>query len=262
MAKVIKFKPVRNKSKDRVLNRVTKNLFRIIFLFLLLTIIFYELYYLIIDTSYFEIKKITVKGNTSIPTKNILKIANIYPGMKIYELDKEAVRKRIETIVLINKAYIHYEAFGEISIDIQQRVPFSIVYDGKIFYEIDDTGTILKTGLKTIDDSLTIITGIHPDTDVLPGDKLKSEKLTLALNIIKKLGQDSLSDISEINVENKKKVYFFSLNGIKIFPGEIDNFKKIYPLVLKKILSLNRNSRKLEYIDFRAGDEIVYKYSG
>lgn len=262
MGKVIKFKPARKKSKNKGINRITKNILRLSFLFILLAIILYELYYLVIDTSYFEIKKITVKGNSKISTKEILKIANIYPGMKIFSLDKKAVKSRIESLVWVKQAKIDYEAFGEVAINIEQRKPTSIIYTGKIFYEVDDSGVIIKSGLKTIDDTLTIITGIPISKPLAPGDKIDSDRLIIALDLIKKLGDDSLSNISEINLKNKNKIYFFSLNGIKIFPGDVNRFKKLYSKVLNKIFSTNEKNKKIEYIDFRHGNEIVYKYSG
>jgi len=262
MAKVIKFNKPTKKPKKKGIIRITKNLLRLSFLFILLAIIFYELYYLVIDTSYFEIKKITVKGNSKISTKEILKIANIYPGMKIFSLDKNAVKSRIQSLVWVKNAKIDYEAFGEVVITIEQRIPSAIVYNGKIFYEVDNSGVIIKNGLKTIDDTLTIITGIPITTPLSPGDTINSDKLTLALDLINKLGDDSLANISEINIKNKKKIYFFSLNGIKIYPGDIKRFKKLYSKVLNKIFSSNEKNKKIEYIDFRHGNEIVYKYSG
>lgn len=255
MDKIIYFRP--KKHKDRIKKRIFVNILRFLFLFFLMFIIGYEAYYLVINTGYFEITKIVVSGNKNVKSETIIKIANVYPGMKLYNVDKKKIINRIKVIVAIKDVEVSYNAFGELNIKVVERMPVAIVVSDGKFYEIDSEGVILAKELTKVSNIYPIISGIKVSNDLRIGDRLPMDKIKIAIDWIKMFPHNFLTHVSEINLEDDP--YIFTIEGTKIYPGDIKRFLKIYPLVKKKIDSLNIEQKKIAHIDMRYKNEIIYK---
>lgn len=259
MPKIIQFRPTARKSSSKKWQRVFKNAFRLIFLAILIFTVFFELYYLFTSTSYFEIHKIKVTGNIHMDSQVILKAANVYPGLKIYRLDRKQVADRILKLVWIKKAQVRFESFGELQISVVERKPESVLYADGFFYEVDRDGVILTKGLKNIDKALTIITGINPQREIYEGEVLEDKRYLTALQWIDSLKGSILEDISEINVENESSLYFLTISGVRIYPGNSASFLSYFSAVRNELKLSLKNRSDLDYIDMRYDKEIIYK---
>ncbi|MDD2716920.1 MAG: FtsQ-type POTRA domain-containing protein [Candidatus Wallbacteria bacterium] len=261
MDKILFFSQHLKKKNQKKWQRFFTNLVRISFLVILIGVIFFELYYLVTSTSYLEIKQIKVTGNKKIDSRILLRTANVYPGMKFYRLDKKATMTRIKSLVWVKNVGLDFSSMRELDIRIEERNPEAVVFSNDYFYEVDAEGVVLVKGIKNIDESLAIITGLKLNHEFFEGERIEDRKFLLAIQWIDNLKNFLLEDISEINVENEIKVYFFTINGVKIFPGEFVRFKENYPVVKKELELASKIKANIDYIDMRYDNEIIYKSS-
>ncbi|MDD5091178.1 MAG: FtsQ-type POTRA domain-containing protein [Candidatus Wallbacteria bacterium] len=259
MEKVLRFKPAAHKKNQKKWQRIFKNLFRLAFLSLLVVIICFELYFLVTSTSYFELRKIRVDGNQHLESNSILKFAGVYPGMKMFKLARAKVASQVEELVWVKSAHARFESFGELVITVVERKPESILFCNNFFYEVDKDGIVLVKGIRNIDETLPIITGIRLDSEHYEGELISDSNFQMALDWINNLKDFMIEEISEINVESDLKIYFFTLNGVKIYPGRFDKFRSVYPVVRKELDLASKGKTNIDYIDMRYDNEIIYK---
>lgn len=217
-----------------------------------------QLRHLFFATSYFEIKSLEVTGNSILSREHILKTAGIAPGLNLFKLDREAVRKKVMTDPVVKDAIVELDGLYNLKIDITERVPFIYAKVGTAFYEIADDGTIINTeGYGEKD--LPLITGLNLETST-NGDNLNSnDRYFVAQNWVKSLESRILDEISEINFNSLQNPYLILMSGEKVFPRSLEDFKNRYDFLRALLDNLRKNNVEPIYLDMRAPNQIVVR---
>ncbi len=102
-----------------------------------------------INTSYFELKKIEVIGNKMVPTEEILKNCNIEMGTNIFSLNLKKILERVKnTSSWIEEVTITRNFPDKIIVKIKERSPYYWVsVKGKLFYA-DKSGSKIAPVVK------------------------------------------------------------------------------------------------------------------
>jgi cell division protein FtsQ len=217
-----------------------------------------QLRHLFFATSYFELKSIELTGNNTVEREEIMKAAGIAPGLNVFSLDREAVRRRIIADPRIREVKVDLYGLYNLRLVVDERVPMLYAKVGTTFYEIADDGVIITTdGLG--EKELPVITGMHLQTN-RAGDSLNgSDEFFAARNWIKILGEKILADISEINFSNLQNPYLMLISGEKVFPRSLEDFKNRYDFLRALLDNLQKNNVEPIYLDMRAPSEIVVR---
>jgi cell division protein FtsQ len=215
-----------------------------------------QLRYLFFSTSYFELKKIEVVGNQSLSQEEVINISGVNPGLNVFKLNKEAVLQRLEANPVIKDVSVELQGLYTLKIKLSEREAMMYAKVGTTFYEIAQDGIIIDTRSLGNKD-LPIITGLNLQTS-RAGDKLVEEDaFFIARRWVKKLGGKILQNISEINFSNLHNPYIFLENGVKIFPKNLDDFKKRYVFLCALLDNLGKNNVEPIYLDMRAPSIVV-----
>ena len=215
-----------------------------------------QLRYLFFSTSYFELKTIEVAGNLTLTDQEIINISGVSPGLNVFKLNKEAVMERLESNPVIKNVSVELQGLYTLKIELSEREPIMYAKVGTTFYEIAEDGIIIDTRSLGNRD-LPIITGLNLQTS-RAGDKLVEEDaFFIARRWVKKLGGKILQNISEINFSNLHNPYIFLENGVKIFPKNLDDFKKRYVFLCALLDNLGKNNVEPIYLDMRAPSIVV-----
>ncbi|KAF1082639.1 MAG: hypothetical protein GQF41_1360 [Candidatus Rifleibacterium amylolyticum] len=217
-----------------------------------------QLRHLFFATSYFEIKSLEVTGNNILSREHILKTAGIAPGLNLFKLNREAVRKKVMTDPVVKDAIVELDGLYNLKIDITERVPFIYAKVGTAFYEIADDGTIINTeGYGEKD--LPLITGLNLETST-NGDNLNgNDRYFVAQNWVKSLESRILDEISEINFHSLQNPYLILMSGEKVFPRSLEDFKNRYDFLRALLDNLRKNNVEPIYLDMRAPNQIVVR---
>ncbi len=217
-----------------------------------------QLRHLFFATSYFEIKSLEVAGNNILSREHILKITGMAPGLNLFKLDREAVRKKILTDPVVKDAKVELDGLYNLKINITERMPFIYAKVGTAFYEIADDGVIINTeGYGEKD--LPLITGLNLETS-RAGDNLNgNDHYYVAQNWVKSLESRILNDISEMNFHSLQNPYLILLSGEKVFPRSLEDFKNRYDFLRALLDNLRKNNVEPIYLDMRAPNQIVVR---
>jgi len=217
-----------------------------------------QLRHLFFATSYFEIKTLEVVGNINLNRENLLKTAGLAPGINLFKLDREAIKRSILTEPLVKDVKVDLDGLYNLKITISERKPFIYAKVGTAFYEISDDGVIINT-LGYGEKDLPLITGLNLETNQA-GDNLNSnDSYYIAHNWVKSLESRILEQISEMNFQSLQNPYLILLSGEKVFPRSLEDFKNRYDFLRALLDNLRKNNVEPIYLDMRAPNQIVVR---
>jgi len=217
-----------------------------------------QLRHLFFATSYFELKTIEVVGNSSVSRENIIKAAGVAPGLNIFFLDREAVKKRIVVDPVIKTVAVELDGLYNLKITVSERTPYLYAKVDTAFYEVAEDGVIINTeGLGELD--LPLITGLNLHTNRAGDSLVGVDQFFTARNWIKTLGENIISEISEINFSSLQTPYLVLISGEKVFPRSLEDFKNRYDFLRALLDNLRKNNVEPIYLDMRAPSEIVVR---
>ncbi len=238
--------------RAEVKKSVKPNLGGSIFFILLLLLVIY----ILIGSTFFEIQKVEVKGNKFYTTEKINFLADIDLHKNIFKVNLTAASSRIKKLPMIREAEVKRELPSGVLISVVEREPVAFLFTPQSVIMIDEEGVYCRKG-KVSEGDLPVITGFSVSIPS-EGQAIQNQFLTTALDVVKNLPQGLSSALSEINVDNNKKITIYTLTGIRCrmgFPGNIARKGDVLGQVLDKL-----EDREIEYIDLTSADCPVIKY--
>ena len=238
--------------------RFSRNIFAVILTAFLFLLAAWEFKYLIFETSYFELKKISIEGNYTIEKEKILALSGFKLSENFLKLNYRAAENRLRALPKIKDVEIVTEGIGEVLIRISERESVLLVLHERKFYELDAEGYILSASNRNVRVDLPILTGVAmPVTGI--GESVRAEiKIKSVINWVVNLAPSFLTNISEICL-NGNEIVLITNNGIKIYPGNAVNFKNNFDLLTIVLERFQKDGMKISYVDMRFNNEVVVK---
>lgn len=238
--------------------RFSRNIFVVILTAFLFLLAVWEFKYLIFETSYFELKKISIEGNYTIEKEKILALSGFKLSENFLKLNYRAAESRLLALPKIKDVEIVTEGIGEVLIRISERESVLLVLHERKFYELDAEGYILSASSRNVRVDLPILTGVAmPVTSI--GESVRAEiKIKSVINWVVNLAPSFLTNISEICL-NGNEIVLITNNGIKIYPGNAVNFKNNFDLLTIVLERFQKDGMKISYVDMRFNNEVVVK---
>jgi len=238
--------------------RFSRNIFAVVLTAFLFLLAVWEFKYLIFETSYFELKKISIEGNYTIEKEKILALSGFKLSENFLKLNYRAAESRLRAMPKIKEVEIVTEGVGEVLIRISERESVLLVLHERKFYELDAEGYILSASNKNVRVDLPILTGVAmPVTNI--GESVRAEiKIKSVINWVVNLAPSFLTNISEICL-NGNEIVLITNNGIKIYPGNAVNFKNNFDLLTIVLERFQKDGMKISYVDMRFNNEVVVK---
>ena len=188
----------------------------------------------------FNVRNITVKGNSQLDSKYVIEASGIKTGVHLVFTPFFEAKKNLEQTAYISSAEIKYHFPWNIEIIIDEKMP--IVYyafaDGYAGINIDGYVTDI---IQVIDYPLPIAEGITLSSYKI-GEKpnlgkTTREQIECLTEVAQELADAGLSaDIKTINVRNINNILLQSANGLNIKCGDNSELKYKFS-VLKEVLA-------------------------
>lgn len=213
----------------------------------------------------FTVRDVRAEGNRIVPSSEILALAAIPKNQRLFDVDLNQTRKRVQTNQFIRSASVNRDVPDRISITVEERVPVAALVGEKVLY-IDADGIVLPPARSEYIFDLPVLTGALPFAECVPGRRVTSDVLREALQVVvtaQKISDDFYRLISEVHVDTSHGIELFtSDSGVPVVFGRGDVAAKMVKLEAfwKEFVS-QRGAKELQYIDLRFEDQVVVRWN-
>ncbi|WFD09149.1 cell division protein FtsQ/DivIB [Tepidibacter hydrothermalis] len=218
--------------------------------------------YMVIETDYFTLKKLSVVGQVKLSRQDILISGKIESGKNIYKYSSKEIRKNLLKNPYIEDANVKIKLPDKIIIDLKERVAMcAIPYMGS-YALINEEGIVLKVedDLKNVD--VPLIGGINLQKLKIGQnvDLKDDELLNKILDLLNACNNAKiLSNISQINIDNSKNIDLYTINGIRVLLGKGEDLHYKMIELNKILIDLYTKNIKAGIVDMRYDSYPVYR---
>lgn len=238
--------------------RLSRNLLVVLLTIALAALAFWEFRYLVFETSFFELKKISIEGNYGVDKETIIALSGFRLSQSFFKLDYAAAERNIKKHTRIRGVEISTEGLGEVLIRVTEREGALLMLTRGVFFELDPEGYILSSADRNVRVDLPILTGVEL-SEATVGVSVKNDgRVANALNWVANMEQSYFTNISEVSLEGHE-VILITNDGVKIYPGSSANFKYNFDLLSIVFDKFRKDGVQISYVDMRFNNEIVVK---
>jgi cell division protein FtsQ len=228
--------------------------------FSLVAIVGYELYGVVIHTTFLRVDRIEISSLKRLHREEVIALAGVKPGDDMLAMKPRQIGEHLMKNPWVEKVNVRRYLPHTLSIEITEREPVAVVNMGYLYY-LDKKGEVFKplTGGDQLD--YPVLTGIsEEDMWKDPAGARAALKEVLGLITLLSGGQVmTLADISEIHYD---KGYGFTLftvrGGVPVKLGNSCYSEKLARLG-RIYRDLQAQMPTLEYIDLDYSDKIIVK---
>lgn len=209
----------------------------------------------------FEIREITIAGNSRINDEEVARILPFEVGDHILFLRKGTAKQILSTDGRIAVCEIHRRYPDKVDVVIEEMTPVLLLSSGKT-WGLSEKGTVLPIKSPYEIPNLPFLSLF--DADFSPEAYKKPDSRSLERGMafwreIQKSSPQFLDKVSEIIVANDKEIRLvLSGNGVVANVGEGDFTRRVMRLQAV-VEEMNRSDKKADYIDLRFSDQAVVR---
>ncbi|MDD4600768.1 MAG: FtsQ-type POTRA domain-containing protein [Negativicutes bacterium] len=209
-----------------------------------------------VNSTYFNVGKVTVDGNKYMLTEEIYRIAEIPDPVNILKLNTGDIQERLKRDLRVADVDVTRKFPGTIVISIKERQPLAYVASGYGFVEIDDKGVILAAykSLKQI--NVPMITGIRLESGYI-GDHVENQQIKPVLEYLSQLEGPILNQISEVNIQASGTIVCYTVKSSQLKLGKADRMADKARLTNEILRELADNSARIDYIDLNYASPFI-----
>jgi cell division protein FtsQ len=210
------------------------------------------------------VKNVVVLGNRVIDTNEILQLAHITEGSRLYDLDLLEIQRDVVSHYFLKAAVVERDPPSTVRITVTERTPVAMINTGEVRF-LDGDGVVLPHAVSGELFDLPFISGIPQDARTEVGSTLTHPDIREALEILvaAPVVSPELSHLlSEIHLRSGGDVILYAAEGaVPILFGRGDAPKKLLLLdTFWKNAVLKQGSASVQYIDIRFTDQVVVKW--
>ncbi len=211
------------------------------------------------------IKEVRVSGTRLLTANDVIALADIDRSQKLYDLDVNAVRRRVETNPYVQAAAVVRDIRGRATILVQERVPVVAVVAERSAY-LDDSARVLPPVRSAQVLDLPLLTGSVPSDEIATGKKMHNAAVLRALALLdtaRAFGDDLYHRISEIHVNGDGSLTCYTAeSGVPVAFGQGNVAVKLAKLDgFWKTIVAREGSQALQYVDLRFDEIVVARWN-
>ena len=200
---------------------------------------------------FFTLRDVKLIGATYITKDDIVKIANIYFGEPLFQLETDEVSKRLLNDLRIEEVTVKRDLPHTLEVTIKERKPVATIVCDYGYLDLDRSGKVIDSykNLKTM--PIPMITGAVVK-DLYIGDDVQDEMVKKILYFLQQMNEASLNKLSEIAVVGPDYVvaYTTTAKAVQIRIGKLERLEEKAHLTEDFLQDLELNPHPVEYVDF------------
>lgn len=208
---------------------------------------------------HFAVATLEVSGQRRLTREAIETVADITLGVNLFAVDTKAVVARLESLPLIRRAQVTRILPNRVSIEVEERRPFSLVHAGALHW-IDEEGVDLGLETRAVAVEAPLLSGLGPD-DLGTARRAPSDRAVLGVALQRLLLRSQsplLQQIAEIDVGRPEGPVLYTVNGIEVRLGH-DDWESRLGRLQGVLAQLTASGEAVTAVDLRFRDQIVLK---
>ncbi len=206
--------------------------------------------YLFINSSFFAVGTVIVQGNKYMSNEDVFSIVGIPGQINIFRLNVTDARQRLLKDLRVAEADVTRKFPATVVISLKERQPYAYAATTYGFVELDDHGTVLAASKTLKQLNVPMITGIKLG-NVYVGDSVDNPVITAALTYLAGLSENSLNQLSEINISNPLLIQVLTINSVQIRLGDEEHLSDKAAMTNQILDEVGDKKRLVEFIDMR-----------
>lgn len=211
------------------------------------------------------VTKVAVAGTRIVDVHEILQLAHVKPGTKMYDLDLMVIQKDVVSHHFLKDVLVERDLPSTLKITVVERTPLAII-KGKDLLYLDADGVVLPHSLSQELFDLPLISNIAPEIKLTPGAVIRNADVTEALAILstaKLVNKELYYLISEVRLRDGGDLVFYTADGgVPVLFGRGNIPSKLVRLeAFWNDVVRERGASNLRYIDIRYDDQVVVRWS-
>ncbi len=211
------------------------------------------------------VSEVRAYGMRILSAADVVTLANIDRNQKLFSVDLNAARRRVEANPFVRSASVTRDAPGRVTVTVRERVPVAAILTDRRLY-IDDSACVLPAVKTDQLFDLPFLTGALPAAECLPGRTLKAPAVREALALLasaRAIGDDLYHEISEVHINTDGGLLCYTAeSGVPVLMGrgalpeklaKFDGFWKEYVA--------RQGVQDLQYVDLRFDDQVVARWN-
>ena len=204
----------------------------------------------------FKLETIDVKGTSYIPPEDILRIAGVYKGQHMFQVETDKAVQNLRKDLRIEQAAVKRTFPNGILIEVEERRPVACVACEFGFLDLDRNGMVLNAYRVRHLQTIPLLSGVTM-RDAYIGDKVKDEQTLLALDYLSQMDSNTLPQIVEVNLANPKYVVGRTANAVEIRVGVLERLEEKAEITASFIEDLRVTTKPIEALDMTTSAPFV-----
>lgn|GEM_PF-1055984 len=211
-----------------------------------------ETYILFFHSSYFALEEISVAGNEIVEAKEVVEVASIVRGDKLFALNFDTIESKIERDPRIHKAKLIQVSPRKLRIEVEEGQGDFYFWAGSAYLGYSGEGKFFPAGVPKSGPKLRLSLSEGEWSEF----ELSLEKYKLLEEWNQLIIDNKLPNLEFLSLEDLSSIYLVA-NGTKILLGSPQQFKLHRSKLLALFKYLESEEKRVEYIDIRFEDMVV-----
>jgi cell division protein FtsQ len=211
--------------------------------------------YSLANSSFFDLKEMTVEGNAVLSREEVIQLSGLRIGANLLKVSRQQAEAGILAQPYVKEAKISRSLPDKVNIRIVERSPMALISGVGRYLVLDEEGyCLLEVGLAAAESwTLPSIRCTAEAMLLEPGDKSEDEGVLAALALIRELDPFFLENILEFDAPSAEKLAVINIDGLPVYFGPPDNLERKLQFY-EELLIKNKeqcNVHTLNYVDLR-----------
>ncbi len=196
----------------------------------------------------FKLESISIAGNSYIPAEDICRIAGVYKGEHMFQVETDKALQNLRKDLRIEQAVVKRVFPNGIVIEVEERRPVASVACEFGYLDLDHKGMVLNAYRVRHLQTTPLLVGIQV-RDRYIGDTVEDEQTLLALTYLSALDDTALAQIVEMNLSDPNHVVARTTNAAEIRIGALERLDTKVEYTISFLEELRTTLHPIEYID-------------
>jgi len=213
-----------------------------------------------------ELSVLTVRceGNQTVPTAELLRLAAVPRGGRLYAVDLEGVRNRLRQHPYVRSAVVTRDPPSSVALVIEERQPVAALPQGGLVY-LDGEGVVLPAIASAVSFDLPMVTGNVATAE--PGKRMNDVSVQEALQLLltaQSSNDETYRRISEVHIrEDRELLLYTTEGGVPVVFGRGEAAMKIAKFdAFWNTIVRQRAASDLQYVDLRFQNQVIARWNG
>ena len=210
----------------------------------------------------FNVKTITVEGESQYPDSMIIEKSGIAEGDALYLINTDEVEKNIEEALPYTKNVEIKQKFpNSVIINVEASKEFAAIASGTGYILIDEDCKVLNKNATLLSESIVLVSGVSVKS-AEEGSELqisKAEKFETLSAVLGAVEESGIERISEVNLKNTKDIKVIYDNRITLNVGSVEDVVRKMSRAKAVVKAEDENnSHATGEVDLTNGQRIIF----